>query len=244
MGDIRHSEVTWRLFDLGFSPFRSMHLRPTRFGGAWPLPLEGRPLVLVANHISWWDGFILREIQRRVRPGAAFHTVVIEHLLEMYPMLRRLGGVPIRPDAPSSVLGMLRSLASLRRRDPETVFSYFPQGRIWPSSRRPLELRRGIEAVSRVLAPARIVPVALHIEPVVHIRPTPFVWLGEPVDTLRDAPAATEVVSARIEAGLDAIRDRLDRWGEDVNSEWQDARAGQLHETPIAGSDSTLAPTT
>jgi 1-acyl-sn-glycerol-3-phosphate acyltransferase len=247
MAEVRHSEITWRLFDLGFSPFRALHLRATRFGGVWPEPIDGRPLVLVANHISWWDGFLLREIQRHVRPGRPFHTVVVEHLLDMHPMLRRLGGIPIRPESPSSVLGMLRTFARLRGRDANTVFSYFPQGRVWPSSRRPLALRRGIEAVGRILAPARIVPVSIHIEPVVHIRPTPFLWLGQPVDALPDAPVATELVAERIEAGLDEIRERLDRWGEDVNAEWIDAlepRTAHLRSGADAGPESTFAHTT
>jgi len=223
MPEVRHSPLTWRLFDLGFSLFRSRHLLPTRFGGSWPTPRPGRAIVLVGNHISWWDGFLLREIQRHLRPGAPFHTVVVAEQLGRHPMLRRLGGVPVTPSAPSSVLAMLRTLGRLRARDPETVFGYFPQGRIWPSSRRPLSLRRGIEAVARIVAPAEIVPVSIHIEPLVSTRPTPFVWLGEPLAAEGDVTLATAAVEARLTDGLDRIRERLDEWGEDTVGRWVDA---------------------
>ena len=224
MADVRHSAATWRLFDLGFALFRSRRLLPTRFGGAWPEPVQDRPIVLVANHISWWDGFLLREVQRTLRPAAPFHTVVVAEQLGRHPMLRRLGGVPVTPSAPSSVLGMLRTLGRLRGRDANTVFAYFPQGRIWPSSRRPLDVRRGIEAVGRLLAPVDVLPVSIHIEPLVHARPTPFLWLGEPISVSDSGDTVTsDEVEARLAHGLDRIRDALDRWGEDVVEHWPDA---------------------
>lgn len=228
MGDVRHSPLTWRLFDAGFAVFRRAFLRGTRVGGRWPEAPRGVPLLLVANHVSWWDGFLLREVQRTLRPDAPFHTVVVEHQLERHPVLRRLGGVPVDPGAPGSVLGMLRTLARLRARDPETVFSYFPQGRIWPTSRRPLSVRRGVETVTGLLAPVRVLPVAIHIEPLVDVRPTPFLWLCDPVDVAEDDALPAGAIDHRLAVGLDEIRTRLDEMGEDAVRDWPDA-------TPTAG---------
>ncbi len=224
MAEVRHSPTTWRLFDAGFSVFRRAFLRGTRVGGRWPEADPGRPLLLVANHVSWWDGFLLREVQRTLRPRAPFHTVVIEHQLDRYPMLRRLGGVPVDPTAPASVLGMMRTLARLRRDDPETVFSYFPQGRIWPTSRRPLAVKRGVEHVTRRLSPVRVLPVAIHLEPLVDIRPTPFLWLCDPVDVPERGSLPAEDVGRRLTRGLDRIRAHLDALGEDAVGGWPDAR--------------------
>jgi len=224
MAEVRHSPLVWRAFDAGFAVFRRLFIRGTRVGGRWPAAPDGVPLLLVANHVSWWDGFLLREIQREVRRHAAFHTVVVEHQIAAHPMLGRLGGVPVDPSTPASVLRMLRTLRSLRAHDPDTVFSYFPQGRIWPTSRRPLELRRGIEAVTRVLAPIRVVPIGIHIEPLVAVRPTPLLWLGEPLDVSRGDTLPRDVLEDRLARSLDEIRLRLDEWGEDVLTEWPDAR--------------------
>jgi len=230
MAEVRHSALTWRLFDLGLAAFRSGWLLPTRFGGAWPAVSRGRPVVLVANHVSWWDGFLLREVQKRLRPTAPFHTVVVADQLEQHPMLRRLGGVPVEPARPSSVLRMLRTLGRLRQVEAETVFGYFPQGRIWPTSRRPLALRRGVEAVGRMLAPVDVVPVSIHLEPMVDVRPTPFLWLGEPFRaTHRDDTIFSDAVEERLADGLDQIRMRLDRWGEDTRNLWPDAVEAPAH---------------
>ncbi|HKK93107.1 MAG TPA: 1-acyl-sn-glycerol-3-phosphate acyltransferase [Longimicrobiales bacterium] len=239
---MRHSPLTWRAFDLGFSLFRTVFIRRTRFGGRWPAAPDGVPLLLVANHVSWWDGFLLREVQRRIRGRAPFHTVVIEHQISAHPMLGRLGAVPVDPTTPASVLRMLRTLRRLRAADPGTVFSYFPQGRIWPSSRRPLEIRRGIEAVTRVLAPVRIVPVGIHIEPLVDVRPTPLIWLGEPLDVASGASLPRRTLEERMVRSLDQIRTRLDAWGEDVLAEWPDAHGPASRAFPLHDAESRSIP--
>jgi 1-acyl-sn-glycerol-3-phosphate acyltransferase len=249
MADVHHSPITWRLFDTGFGLFRRAFLRDTRIGGRWPEPVRGEPVLLVANHVSWWDGFLLREIQRAIRPGAPFHTVVVKHQLDRYWMLRRLGGVPVDPSTTSSVRAMLRTLGRLRRDDPETVFAFFPQGRIWPTSRRPLSVRRGIESVTRLLAPLRVLPVAIHIEPLVHVRPTPFAWLCDPVDLPEGGRLAADQIERRLAHGLDEIRTRLDGWGEDVVRTWPDApaspaAAAHLRSAPTPLPDFTRTPTT
>lgn len=244
MGEVRHSPLTWRAFDAGFALFRRVFIRGTRVGGRWPAAPDGIPLLLVANHVSWWDGFLLREVQRRIRGRAPFHTVVIEHQIAAHPMLGRLGGIPVDPTTPSSVLRMLRTIRRLRSDDPGTVFSYFPQGRIWPSSRRPLEIRRGIEAVTRVLAPVRVVPIGIHIEPLVDVRPTPLVWLGEPLDVARGESLGRTTLEERLERSLDEIRARLEEWGEDVLSEWPDAHAPAARAFPPHDADTRSLPET
>jgi len=104
------------------------------------------------------------------------------------------------------------------------IFSYFPQGRIWPVTRRPLGVRRGIEAVARALAPVDLIPVSIHLEPLADLRPTPFLWIGPPisVDPSGDA-TTTDHIEACLALGLDRIRERLDHFGEDVSSAWVDA---------------------
>ena len=237
VSDPRHSRLLWRLFDLGFGRWRARRMMPTRFGGAWPVPTNGRPVLVVANHVSWWDGFLLREVQRRLRPDAPFFTVVVAEQIERHPGLERLGGVPVTPSSPSSVLRMLRTVKQLRDRDVETVFAYFPQGRIWPTSRRPLAVRRGVEAVARALSPVDIVPVSIHIEPLASARPTPFVWIGRPIVTSDPGGRASAIeIEARLVQGLARIRERLDRWGEEVVGEWSEANA------PPRGLDVEIAP--
>jgi len=119
------------------------------------------------------------------------------------------------------------------------VFAYFPQGHVWPSSRRPLGVRRGIEAVARIVAPVDVIPISIHIEPLVDARPTPFVWVGAPLSAEdADSLVSSDAVEERLTEGLDRIRESLDRWGEDIRDHWPAAApAKATSDTPRATPD-------
>lgn len=222
MAEFRHSELFWTLFDAGWGFWRRRRLAPTQVAGVPESVPADRPLILIANHVSWWDGFLLRELQRSLRPGAPFHTVVLRRQLERHPILRRLGGIELDPGDRASVRRLLRGLARYRPTAPDLVLSYFPQGRIWPATRRPLGFHRGIEAVRRALAPATLLPVAIRLEPLVDPRPTPFLWIGAPFAvSATDGPSAEDLEQAVTE-GLDRIGTLLDMNGEGVLDHWPD----------------------
>ena len=86
------------LFDALFWPWRRMHLRAVHIGGATAADMPDRtPLLFVANHVSWWDGFLLRAVQRRLRPDAAFVTVMSAAQLDRFPFFRWLGAIGVDP---------------------------------------------------------------------------------------------------------------------------------------------------
>ncbi len=176
------------------------------------------PLLLAANHVSWWDPFTLREAQRALRPSAPFFTVMLEAELARRPFLRRLGVVGLDPVSPASLRACIRQLRRLLEERPDGAVCFFPQGRIWPSFKRPLGFRAGIGLVARVLAPLVVLPIGLHVEPLSATRPTVFASAGEPipVDDHLD-PAAVE---AAVTQEVDAIHAFLSRHGEDAPRHW------------------------
>ncbi|HSJ25944.1 MAG TPA: 1-acyl-sn-glycerol-3-phosphate acyltransferase [Longimicrobiales bacterium] len=189
-------------FDLVFAQWRRRRLRTAPVLGLPASLPRDRPLVLVANHTSWWDGFLLRDLYRVLRPGAPLHVVMLAEELQRHPFLGVLGGVPMKPDSPASVLGTLRRLHAEVERRPEAGILYFPQGRIWPAWRRPLGFHRGIELLLRQLGPALVLPAAIHVEALNRSAPTAFISLAP----VRESPG--DDVSARaLEA---AVEDRLD----------------------------------
>ena len=60
--------------------------------------------------------------------------------LRRVSFLRWLGVVGLEPQSPGSVLHALHFLRAMRHRYPACWLSMFPQGRIWPSWGRPLDL--------------------------------------------------------------------------------------------------------
>lgn len=143
----------------------------------------GIPVILVPNHISWWDGFFCFEIQRRLRPGSGIYSLMLESELRKFPVLRKLGCFGMEPRNPVSVRRAFAQFQELVAANPYRTLTYFPQGKISPVRQRPLGFQRGIELLLRMAGPAQCVPVALHIEPLTAEKPTAFVFAGNPVNS-------------------------------------------------------------
>lgn len=176
----RADRMTWNAFDLVFKPWMRRRLKVCVTGDPGHLTPDA-PLLLVANHVSWWDGFLLREVQRELRPDSVLYTLALERELREHSVLRFTGGIGVDPESPASIRGALRRFEQKRHEFTHAVFAYFPQGCIAPSYRRPLAFRRGVELFARALAPITVLPVGIHIEPMTSLAPTAFVTIGEPI---------------------------------------------------------------
>lgn len=181
--------------------------------------------MFVANHVSWWDGFLVRAVQRRLRPGAPLFTVMAADQAARFPMLTRMGVLPLDASSIASARDLWRTLARLRAEHREALaVSYFAQGRIWPSTRRPLGFRSGAGKAADVLAPVAIVPVALHIEPLAGVLPHAFAVAGAPI-VHREGAMDPAVLERAVERELDWLRGHLERTGEDAVRDWPGAPA-------------------
>lgn len=232
---IARARLGWRAFDLVFQPWMRHRLH-VRMAGM-PSTLRGDvPLLLVANHVSWWDGFLLRAVQRALRPRAALRTIALERELVRHPFLRRIGGIGINPSSPTSILLALRTIERLRTDD--FVLGYFPQGRIAPSHARPLAFHRGIDLVLRAVAPATVIPVALHVEPLARFAPTAFVALGAPIDAASVDHAGLELRVAEL---LNDVLAFTAAHGEDADRTWSSFRTSDPVQAPTLVAQPRLA---
>ncbi|HEX6372251.1 MAG TPA: lysophospholipid acyltransferase family protein [Longimicrobium sp.] len=214
--DSRWQPPAVRAFELFFRPWRDARVRTRVAGLPRALP-EGVPLLLAANHVSWWDPFTLREVQRALRPTAPFFTVMLEAELARRPFFRRLGVVGLDPASPASLRACIRQLRRLLDAHPDGSVCFFPQGRIWPSFKRPLAFRPGIGLLARELAPLLVLPVGLHVEPLSATRPTVFASAGPLIVDSHLDP--TELETA-VEREADAILAFLSRHGENAPRHW------------------------
>jgi 1-acyl-sn-glycerol-3-phosphate acyltransferase len=207
-----------RLFDRFFLPWMRTRI-DVRIAGL-PTKLDPRqPLILIANHVSWWDGFLLHEVHRALRPLAPFHTVMLESELRQHRLLRSLGAVGMNPESAASVTRCIRTLQGRLERRPDSIIAFFPQGRIWPSGRRPLGFRRGVELFARKLPGTLIVPIGIQIEPLNRISPTAFVSAGDPVES-GNPGSGVECLESTVAAQLDLILGFLTEHGERAPDVW------------------------
>lgn len=214
----RSNRAAWSGFDAAFRPWMSGRMRVCMTGLPRDLPPRG-PVVLASNHVSWWDGFLLRAVQREIRPRSPLYTIALERELSRHPILRLIGGVGITPSSPASILRAIRSVASKFLDSPDLVLGYFPQGCITPSFRRPLAFTRGIDLFLSRLTGATVLPVAIHIEPLTTVAPTAFVSIGAPRRT-GDCAVDSTTLEDDVTRLLDLSLASLALHGENATATW------------------------
>jgi 1-acyl-sn-glycerol-3-phosphate acyltransferase len=165
--------------------------------GEWP---EGdQPLLLYANHASWWDGFAAWRLT--TAHGFDGYCVMEEHNLRRWPFLRRLGAFSIRRGDPRSTMETLRYAAKLLRR-PRTAVLVFPQGVLDANAAPPFTLERGVEVLAR-MSNARCQALAIRPAFLGDEKPELFLELGEP------HPPAELATFTRWLNALPLLRDRV-----------------------------------
>ena len=204
-----------RSFLFCFRPFMRSRLRVVRSGEVRDVE-PTRPLVLVANHVSWWDGFLLLDLARRARPKSRMLTVMLESELRRVPLLRALGGIGLTPGALGPLRALLDRLRSFWSSEPSGMLAVFPQGKIWPTGRRPLGFRPGLRRFVTDAVPCTILPVGLHVEPLNHLAPTAFVRVGPPIPVDQASSFDLARVEAAVADCLDHTMTRLVTLGEEA----------------------------
>lgn len=195
-----------------------------------------RPLIFAANHVSWFDGFLIRELHRRLRPGVPLYTLMGREELCRNGFLRRLGVLDLDAERPAALKGLLRRLDAERAATPGMAISMFPQGRIWPASRRPLGFRGGITHLVRRLAPAVVVPVGIRFEPLTTVAPHAFVAVGHPI---ADGAFSLPVLESAVAGQLEAIERLLTEHGEDAPAFWPGPQGALPAAVPVGSEGGT-----
>lgn len=217
-----------RAFELLFRPWMKRRIAAQHVRGAAARLIDDRPVMVVANHTSWWDAFLIRELHRRLGTGPMF-TLMSERELNRFPFFRRMGVIGVEP-SPGALRRVLRDLQQYagsrveQRGGPRGFWLLvFAQGSIWPSWKRPLGFRAGIELFSEILSPCTVLPVGLHLEPMNRPSPSAFIGIAEPFAVEKGNAVEVAKVEQRVESVLDDLYRILAEHGEAAPSIWRTA---------------------
>lgn len=135
--------------------------------------VRGLPLVLYANHSSWWDGLVAFQIGRACALDQ--YVLMEEKQLERRPLFRRLGAFSVARgrEARRSV-----EYAGALLGGTERALWIFPQGVTAPNDTRPLKLQTGAAHIVARAGGAMVAPVALRYEFLGAFRPDAFARIG------------------------------------------------------------------
>lgn len=137
------------------------------------------PILFVANHTNWWDGFLACLVTARL--GLDFQILMEAANLDRYPVFRRVGALPVRRDSAVRAWDDLAAATAHLRR-PGTALWVFPQGARRPPAEPITATERGAaQIIAWHDAPLTLWPVAFRYAYLGEQLPEAFVWLGEPV---------------------------------------------------------------
>ncbi len=104
----------------------------------------GRPVLLIGNHFSWWDGFIAYHLNDLFL-HKKFHIMMLEEQLEKRLFLNKAGAYSVRRGSRSVVETL--SYTSVLLHEAENMVVVYPQGTITSIHRRPVRFERGTERI-------------------------------------------------------------------------------------------------
>lgn len=181
------------------------------------------PLLLVANHTSWWDPLVILHLSQHVLAIDGYAMMDAKNLRRL-PFFSLVGGFGVDLDSPSDGALAVRHAARLLDRPGRGVW-IFPQGRERPVSERPLGFRGGSGEIARVARKAQALPVGLRYEFGASELPTLYVSFGEPMDREKDPARGKALHEQRVSAELDHIEAAV----RDTSREGEGAAFVDLH---------------
>ncbi len=101
---------------------------------------SGNPVLMLGNHVSWWDGFLAEYINRELFQRK-IHVMMLEEQLESRMFLNKAGAYSIKKGS-RSALESLRYTAEILS-DPGNLAVLYPQGRIHSVSDLPVRFEKG-----------------------------------------------------------------------------------------------------
>ncbi len=104
------------------------------------------PVLIICNHISWWDGFWVNYINMKIF-HRRFWFMMAEEQLEKNRFFNKTGGFPVRKGS-KNIIASLRYASELLK-DKGNLLLIFPQGMIRSLYDSEIRFEKGIEYIIR-----------------------------------------------------------------------------------------------
>jgi 1-acyl-sn-glycerol-3-phosphate acyltransferase len=198
------SDLTLRLFRRVVRSYFRRHFRAVSVQRAEVLAQASGPLVVYANHSSWWDPMVSVLLAEKLQAGARHYAPMDAAALAKYPILRRLGIFPIDMATARGAAQFLRTSQGIL--DSGGVLWITPQGR-FADAREALVFKPGLGALAARNPGLRFVPLAIEYTFWDERLPETLLRFGEPVALA--AGVSSEEATALLVTALSRTMDDL-----------------------------------
>jgi chlorobactene lauroyltransferase len=144
---------------------------------------ENLPLIIYANHSSWWDGLLAFEISRKMKLDS--FIMMEEKQLKKLFFFRRLGAFSIARENPRLAMQSIVYAAQILRENCKSTLWIFPQGKIFPNDLRPLYFYKGLtKIIEKTGTKVQVMPVAFRYEFIGDFKPVGLISIGK-IETIQ-----------------------------------------------------------
>jgi 1-acyl-sn-glycerol-3-phosphate acyltransferase len=198
------SGVTLRIFRRVVRRYFRRHFRAVSAQGVERLANASGPLIVYANHSSWWDPMVSVLLAEVALPGRRHYAPMDAEALKRYPVLRRIGLFPVEMSSARGAAMFLRTSQAIL--ESGGVLWITPQGR-FADAREELVFKPGLGALAVRVPEVTLVPLAIEYTFWDERMPETLLRLGEPV-RVRDG-ASSEEATAELERALGGVMEEL-----------------------------------
>ena len=155
-----------RWAELIFNPYLKRLLKKSFFDfrviNELPEIDKTKSLLITPNHFSWWDGFFIYWLNKKIL-NRKLYVMMLEEQLSRYWFFQKLGCYSIDLNDNRKMVSSLRYTVHLLSA-PYNIVTIYPQGEIQPYEQKPIQLRNGIDFLSKKSEnDFQILPVAFKI---------------------------------------------------------------------------------
>jgi len=102
------------------------------------------PILLISNHISWWDGFWAMYLNLKILKRK-FHFMMLEEQLQKFWFFNFTGGFSVNKNS-KSIIETLNYTSQLLENN-ENMVLIFPQGKIQSINNQEIKFEKGIDRI-------------------------------------------------------------------------------------------------
>lgn len=199
------SSFTLRFFRRLVRGYFRRHFRAVSIQSAERLATASGPLIVYANHSSWWDPMVSILLAEALLPGRKHYAPMDADALKKYPILRRLGIFPVEMSSARGAAQFLRTSQAVLADG--GVLWITPQGR-FADAREALSFKPGLGALAVRVPELKLLPLAIEYTFWDERLPETLLRFGEPVcpGTGTSTDAATEQLESALAAVMLALR--------------------------------------
>jgi 1-acyl-sn-glycerol-3-phosphate acyltransferase len=193
------SQMTLRFFTRIVRSYFRKHFRAVLIQNAEQLRHATGPLIVYANHGSWWDPMVCILLAQTLLPGRKHYAPMDAVPLTRYPILRKLGIFPVELATARGAVQFLRTSEAVLQSG--GVLWVTPQGRFADVRERPLAFKAGLAALAARAPQTTLLPLAVEYTFWNERLPETLLYFAPPVQI--DATASDEITQ-QLEAALEA----------------------------------------